>query len=148
MKIARTLLFVCCAAVAATIPVRAQSTPGCGEGSTLKDTYSPQDTQRAEQFLLTLRAAVHANDRKQVAAMVQYPVRVNLPNGTHRQLRTPQQFLAQYDFLFDSNTRDAIDRQVPQCMFARDQGAMIGDGQIWFQDGNGKFLIWSFNHMQ
>lgn len=148
MKTATLLLFVCCAAVAATAPLRAQSTPGCGEGSTLKDTYSPQDTRRAEQFLLALRAAVHANDRNKVAAMVQYPVRVNLGNGRHRELRTPQQFLAQYDFLFNSNTRGAIDRQVPQCMFARDQGAMIGDGQIWFQQENSTFLIWSFNHMR
>jgi hypothetical protein len=148
MKIARFLLFAAVATLPCSIVINAQSTPGCGEGSTLKDTYSAADTKRAEDFLLTLKSAVQANDKAKVSTMVKYPVRVNLPNGTHRVIRTPQQFRAQYDFLFDQNTRDAIHTQVPQCMFARDQGAMIGNGQIWFQDFNGTFRIWSFNHME
>ena len=133
----------------AALHAQAQSVVGCAaDQSTLKDTYSPEETKRAEDFLLALRSAVAANDRAKVATMVQYPVRVNLPGGRHRMIRTPQQFRGQYDALFNQGTRKAIDTQLPQCMFARDQGVMIGSGQIWFQEFHGTFKIWSFNHMQ
>lgn len=149
MKIVPTLLIATLTALPFRASLHAQipRTAGCGEGSTLKDTYSPADTKRAENFLLTLRSAVEANDKAKVASMVKYPVRVNLPDRTHRLIRTPEQLRRQYDFLFNADTRKAIQEQVPQCMFARDQGAMIGNGQVWFEDFHGMFLIWSFNHM-
>ena len=148
MQIARSLLIAALATLPLHAALSAQSTPGCGDGSTLKDTYSAADTRRAEDFLLALKSAVQANDKARVASMVKYPVKVYLPDHKSRTLRTPQQLRAQFDWLFNADTRNAINTQVPQCMFARDQGAMIGNGQVWFQDFNGTFRIWSFNHMQ
>lgn len=147
MKIVRGLLFCVCALLI-VVAAAAQSTPGCSGGSsTLKDFFNPADTARAEQFLTTLQGALTNNDRAKIAGMVQYPLRVNTKGGVHRQIRNRQQFLAQFDQLFTPATRSVVRAQVPACMFARDQGVMIGDGQIWFQDVNGTFLIWSSNLM-
>ena len=148
MKKTCVLVLVLMTSSAYVRSVHAQEPTVCKDGSsTLKDFLAPADTMRAEQFLTALQTALAANDKAKIAGMVQYPLRVNLAGQTHRLIRNRQQFAEQFAWLFTDKTREAVKTQIPACMFARDQGVMIGNGEIWFQDFDGTFRIDSFNRM-
>ena len=75
--------------------------------------------------------AVKAGDRATVAGLVQYPIFVQV-DGRRTRLADPAALLAVYDKVFTPAFRDAIARGLPRNMFVRDEGAMLGDGQVWF----------------
>jgi hypothetical protein len=82
-------------------------------------------------FLGALQAAVAADDRRQVAAMIGYPLKTRL-HGQVVHIRTTQQFLGHYEELLPPATRAAIAAQSYQALFVNSQGVMIGSGQLWF----------------
>jgi hypothetical protein len=102
------------------------------DGSTVED-FSASLAPKARSFLAGLKAAVQVANKEKVAAMVQYPLRVNLTKG-NRTVRTAAEFVKDYDSLFTPAVRKAIETQVPECLFANYQGVMIGRGEVWFQE--------------
>jgi len=65
---------------------------------------------------------------------------------THRRVQSSSQFLVDYDRLFTSSIRNAIEKQRPGCLFANWQGVMIGDGEVWFEErSNGNMKIKTLN---
>lgn len=82
------------------------------------------------------RSAVLRNNREAVAHMIAYPVETGV-SGKRTKIGTPAALLAHYDGIFTAKFRAAIAGDVPRLMFARDQGIMLGNGEVWF-DGNGK----------
>jgi hypothetical protein len=82
-------------------------------------------------FFDRLQHAVAAGDKKAVADMVSYPVAVHRA-GKETTLRTKRDFIAQYQSIFTPQLVDVVARQKYATLFVRDQGAMIGDGEIWF----------------
>ncbi len=102
------------------------------DGSTVED-YSASLAPKARAFLAGLKAAVQGADKDKVAAMVQYPLRVNLEKGS-RTVRTRSEFVKDYDRLVTPTVRKAIETQAPECLFANYQGVMIGNGQVWFEE--------------
>ncbi|MFY8206318.1 MAG: hypothetical protein ACOVKN_04700 [Arenimonas sp.] len=88
----------------------------------------------AERFWRALKAG----DRNAVAAEIRYPIKVIL-NGKVKTLRNTAELLAVYDAVFTPAYRKAIGEAIPRNMFVRDQGAMLGSGQVWF-GANGKVI--------
>ena len=82
---------------------------------------------RDADFLAALQQAVAYDDHAAVSDMVTYPFRIS----TGR-VSTPEQFLKYYDAIFTSNVKRAIANQSADSLFYRDQGVMIGDGEVWF----------------
>ncbi|MDR5817199.1 hypothetical protein QCE62_26715 [Caballeronia sp. LZ033] len=82
-------------------------------------------------FFDRLQRAVAANDSKAVAALVSYPVAVHRA-GTEMTLRTRREFIAHYASIFTPKLVDIVAQQKYAALFVRDQGAMIGNGEIWF----------------
>jgi hypothetical protein len=82
--------------------------------------------------------AVKRGDKKTVAILIAYPIKVRLPTGNKR-LRGPADLIADYDAIFSPKYREAIVNAVPYHMFARDQGIMLGNGEVWF-GSNGKVI--------
>lgn len=82
-------------------------------------------------FLADLQAAVRSGDRRAVSGMVRYPLRVN-SNGRTRLYRSPAAVRRDYALIFTPAVRRAILAQRFEMLFGRDQGVMIGDGEIWF----------------
>jgi hypothetical protein len=82
-------------------------------------------------FLKRLQDAVRANDRAAVIKLVGFPLRVN-SNGRSRLYRDAASVRGDYDRIFTPNVTRAILGQRFDRMFGRDQGLMIGDGQVWF----------------
>jgi len=87
-------------------------------------------------------SAVKRGDRKTVATMIEYPVQVNVPGG-RSELRSAKELLANYDDIFTPRFRESIANAVPKNMFFRDQGIMLGNGEVWFRP-NGK--VFSLNN--
>jgi hypothetical protein len=115
----------------------------CGH-STVAD-FSPSLESKAYEFLASLKSAVKAQDTRKVAGMVHYPLLVNMPKS-RKKIKTTAQLIAEYDRLFTTSIRTAIEEQTPACLFANWQGVMIGNGEIWFgEQSNGGMKIKTLN---
>jgi hypothetical protein len=113
-------------------------------GSTV-DLQGADVARRSRAFLSELQTAVSQGDKAQVAAMVSYPVLV-IQGGRKTRIKTKAEFLSQYDAIFDAHVRQAIAHQSARCLFGNYQGAMIGDGEVWFSEQpNGTMKIVTVN---
>lgn len=83
------------------------------------------------QFFDQLKQAVARADKPAVAGMVKYPITVAL-HGKKVTLRTKRDFVAHYDAIFTPKLVDLVAHQTYATLFSRDQGVMIGGGEIWF----------------
>jgi hypothetical protein len=107
-------------------------------------------------FLESLQRAVRAEDRTAILSLVRTPLRVNHSDGSATtSYDDPQSVAANFDAIFDEATIKAILQQSPQSIFSRDIGAMVGSGEVWFDNvclnGNctelGPVKIYAINHM-
>lgn len=122
--------------------------PPC-KGSTV-DTYDATVAASSRAFVVELQKLVRAGDKREIATLVGYPIRANKPvDGrlSHTMIRNKAQFVAAYDSLFNKHVKEAIlNPDAVQCLFANDQGFMIGDGQVWFEQTASKsFRISTLN---
>lgn len=82
-------------------------------------------------FLKRLQGAARANDKGAMIKLVGFPLRVN-SNGRSRVYRDAASVRADYDRIFTPAVTQAILTQRADRLFGRDQGLMIGTGQVWF----------------
>jgi hypothetical protein len=47
-------------------------------------------------------------------------------------LKGPDELLVRYEVIFTPKYREAIAKGLPRNMFVRDEGAMLGSGEVWF----------------
>jgi hypothetical protein len=87
--------------------------------------------QDHKAFLSRLQVAVRANDRGAVIKLIDFPLRVN-SQGRTRLYRDAQSVQRDYDRIFTPQVRRAILGQRVDQLFVRDQGVMIGNGEVWF----------------
>ena len=128
----RTIHILCCVLCLGCCGLAQESSASHCQGSTVAD-YSAELTPKAKAFLAELKTAVQAVDKRKVAAMVKYPLRVNTGEG-HKTIQSASKFLTEYDRLFTASVRKAITAQTPECLFANWQGVMIGNGEVWFSE--------------
>jgi len=100
--------------------------------------------EEARAFLRDLKQAAAADDRERLAGMVRYPLRVYGPGEPHT-YGTAAALLADFGKVFTPGVKSAIADATYGSLFIRDQGAMIGDGEIWFEGNDGKILIKTIN---
>ena len=91
------------------------------------------DDQGYPKFLSRLQAAVKVNDRRAIIGLMEFPLRVNAASGT-RLYRDSASVQRDFDRIFTPKVRNAILRQRGDRLFVRDQGAMVGDGELWFSE--------------
>lgn len=89
--------------------------------------------QANARFLAKLQAAVRSNNRGAILRLVGLPLRVNFAGGG-RVYRDRKWIERDFDQIFTAKVRNAILAQRPDRLFVRDQGAMIGDGEVWFRE--------------
>lgn len=75
--------------------------------------------------------AVKAGDRNTVVTLVRYPIDVRV-GDRRRRINDAAGLLEVYDRVFTPEFVAAIAAGLPRNMFVRDEGAMLGDGQVWF----------------
>jgi len=89
------------------------------------------DHEPYQELLLALKAAVAADDREAVAAMIAYPLTTTIA-GERVAMTSEKDFLERYGQLVTPAVTAAIVRQSYAALFANWQGVMIGDGVVWF----------------
>ena len=101
----------------------ARNTPGAPDWVLKDHSY--------ETFLTRLQAAVRANDRNAVTQLIAFPLRVNF-KGRAQLYRDARSVDRDYSRIFTPQVRRAILDQRFSQLFGRDQGVMIGNGEVWF----------------
>ena len=105
-----------------------------GTAGSLKSRYGAIGVRDQEALHRNAQAfwrAVQRDDRRAAAGLIRYPIRVDTTAGLRR-YTAAEQLLADYERIFTPGYRQAIAQGLPRNMFVRDQGAMLGDGQVWF----------------
>ena len=105
-----------------------------GTAGSMKSRYGAIGVRDQEALHRNAQAfwrAVQRDDRVTAARLIRYPIRVDTTAGLRR-YTAAEQLLADYERIFTPGFRQAIARGLPRNMFVRDQGAMLGDGQVWF----------------
>lgn len=75
--------------------------------------------------------ALKKGDREAVAARIAYPITVRL-EGRNRRLKSSAELLPHFEAIFTPEFTERVLRAMPRNMFVRDQGAMLGNGEVWF----------------
>lgn len=91
-----------------------------------------------QAFVIELQEVVEADDREALLAMVRFPLRVNDLRSSEPEttmFETRDELEARFDWVFDSGFRLAVAAQNPKDVFSSYDGAMLGNGQIWFDYG-------------
>jgi len=100
------------------------------------DTTFPWDKQQAEvqEFFRLFQKNVSANGRKEVAAMMRYPLRIQYytdPKAAdYRFLNSPAELLAVYDKVFHKSVKDYIASYDANDVWGNDYFLQTGTGQI------------------
>ena len=115
-------------------------TAPCGDVSTVDD-FGPKTAAEARAFLVHFQAAVARDDRKSVASMAHYPLRVQL-KGRPTLLKTSASLLHNYPNIFTPAVKNAIKSQSVACLayastgYTQERGSAtsfaIGNGEVWF----------------
>ena len=94
-----------------------------------------EDDAAVLAFIKTLQKNVATAKKDAVADMVNYPMSLNQTNGSSKPKRTEIKdkaaFLAKYDDIISEKLKTALKNQDMTDIFARDQGVMLGNGDIW-----------------
>jgi hypothetical protein len=87
--------------------------------------------EQVDAFLITLKKAVASDDRRKVASLIRYPIAAW--TGSKRTVfRTPGALVASYELIFTALLQKTIADARTECLFTNSQGAMIHDGEVWF----------------
>lgn len=82
--------------------------------------------------------AVAHGRKDNVAKMVSYPIETSV-NGKRVKIQNAQSLVEHYDGIFTPAFRAMIAADFTRLMFARDQGVMMGGGEVWL-GANGKVI--------
>ena len=83
-----------------------------------------------EKVFTALQQGVASGDRAAVAALMRYPLRVDVA-GNPRQIRDAATFEREYDSVVTRGVARTIAAQNFDTVFASQQGVMLGNGQVW-----------------
>ena len=83
------------------------------------------------KFLTALQSAVRSDNKHAMSGLVAYPLRVNTSGGP-RIYRDRKSLERDFEQIFTPKVREAILAEQAGRLFVRDQGAMIGNGEVWF----------------
>jgi hypothetical protein len=147
--IGRAFIFAMVLLLGISERLQAQAIPRPGQAECPGDTVDrmgPEVAQEARDFLGKLRNAVERGDKKQVASMLRYPIRVHFPDKTVV-MHNSEEFARNYGRIVnDSVKAKIIDETSSRCLFANSQGFMVGDGEVWFDEfSHGVLKIITFN---
>ncbi|UKJ08102.1 hypothetical protein [Solitalea lacus] len=95
----------------------------------------PDDFKR---FIIQLKGWVKNNEVDSIAFHVQYPL---------GEIKNADEFRKQYNALFDGPLKKVIEEQRLDRIFRNYQGAMIGNGAIWFIEKDRNYYISAINNL-
>ena len=84
-----------------------------------------------ERLVLELRDAAKRGDKATLVNAIHYPFRTYEKGSPVREYASPADILGDYDAIFSARVLTALSNARYDRLFVRDQGAMIGDGEVW-----------------
>jgi hypothetical protein len=90
------------------------------------------DDREVEQFFISFKDAIAKGDKKKVASLVSYPIKVALSSGRRRRIRNPAGFISAYDHIFDAKFKRIITETDVKNLWAKSTGVAMPYGEIWF----------------
>jgi hypothetical protein len=78
------------------------------------------------------RDAIATGDKKKVASLVSYPLRVSLKSGRRQKIGNSAEFIRSYDRIFDDEFRAIITKTAVKDLWAKSSGVAMPKGEIWF----------------
>lgn len=103
-------------------------------GGSLESRYSvagAADDGQVERHAERFWKAVLRGDKTTVASLVRYPITIHTAQG-HRKMHNAEALVRNYDRVFTPRYTEAIAKAIPKYMFVRDEGVMLGTGEVWF----------------
>lgn len=91
--------------------------------------FNDVDAVRAE--LASLRDAAERSDKRALVGAIHYPLTLYERGLPIRRFESPEDALADFDSLFTSLVLESLMAARFRDLFVRDQGAMIGGGEVW-----------------
>ena len=104
-----------------------------------------KDSQDARDFLARLKSAAQAGDHHSLASMIRYPLTIYVDGKVAAIYQDPGKLLEEFTAVFTPSVISAIKGAEYRELFVNDQGAMIGNGEIWFSGSDGVILIKAVN---
>lgn len=96
------------------------------------------DARDVRAFIRDLQLAVEADDTEALAGMIRYPFTIRGEGEADRVYKDRAALLPHIHALFTPNVRQAILGAEWASLFVRDQGVMIGRGEVWFDRHEGE----------
>jgi hypothetical protein len=97
----------------------------------LYDAAGVTDDEIVNKAARAFRDAVARNRRESVAKMIVFPIQASV-NRKRMKIANAQALIAHYNGVFTPAFRATISADFTRLMFARDQGVMMGGGEVWF----------------
>lgn len=92
-----------------------------------------KDPIKFEKTFNTLKELVAKDKKEKVAEYVLYPINVyNDENGTKLEIKNKEDFIKNYDKIFNKKVKEAFINQNVKETFVNYQGVMVNNGEIWF----------------
>jgi hypothetical protein len=91
--------------------------------------------QALESFIVTLKKAIANNDKIWITDHIFYPLKVRISEKSTLDIKNRNQLLLQYDKIFTLALKLKISSTFSFNLFNNYQGVMLGDGQIWVNNG-------------
>lgn len=118
-------------AASSTAPaITTEETPAVGKEDNPFAAAGIDDPKAFIKMFEIAKTAVAVGDKEAVAELVLFPLRVNAE--TSREVTSKKEFIDQYDTIITDPVKAALAKQKVDELFVRDQGVMVGAGEIWF----------------
>ncbi|MEM9947576.1 MAG: hypothetical protein AAF810_16180 [Cyanobacteria bacterium P01_D01_bin.36] len=90
------------------------------------------DPQEAKDFLAQMSTAAAKGDRDAIAGLIRYPFTTYDTGNVQKEYGSPPAFLADFDEIVTDNVLAVMQNASYDDLFVNYQGAMIGNGAVWF----------------
>ncbi len=94
-------------------------------------------------FFPKLKAAAKTKDSAALSSLVLYPLRFN--SQSRRSIKNASSLKKDFSKIFNDKVLAAIANQEAKDLFCRDQGVMLGEGEVWIQQKGKTVGISSIN---
>ena len=99
--------------------------------------------KNAKKFARHFIQLVRAGDKKSIAKLICFPIRVEL-NGEKTSIVDEEEFISNYNKIVNKEWKSAIQNAKVDEMFYNYMGYSLGDGKIWFSTQIGKDGYWIY----
>jgi hypothetical protein len=97
------------------------------------------------QFLQRLQRAQAKGDSEAIVTFVRFPFTRYSHGKVQKRYKSKAELLTDFDLVFTAMVLDGIRAARFETLFLNYQGAMIGDGEVWFDKRAGEIAIKAVN---